>query len=88
MNKFTTQQQLTPHNILTSLAQLDSLYFAGNLQAYEQTWLEVTQQIEQTLPGFTLAYAEISNAGEEREPLGSMRHVLLPLPDGKILVYW
>lgn len=76
-----TQQELDPQRILTSLAELDSLYYPGNFQAYEQAWQILCQEVEQTFPGFTIAYAELYNAGSEREPLGSVRHVLAPLPE-------
>ncbi len=66
------------NQILLLLARLDELYRADNLDAYEQCWQEVCQRIELLFPGFTLAYAEIYTAGQERVAHGSMRHVLLP----------
>jgi hypothetical protein len=68
-------------NILPLLCQLDEVYHDGNLDTYEQTLQTVAQQVHKLLPGFTVAYAEIYTVGSEREPLGSMRHVLLPLPE-------
>ena len=40
------------------------------------------QQVEQEFPGFTIAYAELYNAGIDRTSDGSMHHVLLPKPQG------
>ena len=77
MEQFTTSEK---KQLLTRLHDLDTLYHSGSLQAYEQTWQSVEQQVQQTFPGFTIAYAEIHNAGSEREAHGGMRHVLLPQP--------
>lgn len=52
--------------IFTLLQELDRLYTSDTLQEYETTWLIATQQIEQSVPGFTIAYAEIFTAGAER----------------------
>ncbi len=57
------------------------LYHLCSLEAYEQTWQNVEEQLRQIFPGFTLAYAEIYTAGHEREAHGGMRHVLLPIKD-------
>jgi hypothetical protein len=67
--------------VLTSLEQLDSLYQAENLAAYEQTWQEICQQVRHLFPGFTVAYAELYTAGHGRNAHGGMRHVLLPLSE-------
>ena len=64
--------------ILEALGELDRTYHQDSLAEYEKTWQRVDQQVQQTLPGFTIAYVEIYTAGSDREPLGSMRHVLLP----------
>ena len=68
-------------HILTGLQELDRIYRSDSLEEYEQTWQSVEQQVQQTFPGFTIAYAEIHNAGSEREAHGGMRHVLLPIKD-------
>ena len=70
MNQFTTL-----------LHELDQLYYADSIEKYEQTLQEVAQQVTQTLPGFTIALAEIYTAGSERYAHGGMRHVLLPQPE-------
>ena len=80
MNHPATIEQLAREHILTSLRELDSLYHTGTLRKYEQTWQTVEQQVQQSFPGFTIAYAEIYTAGAEREAHGGMRHVLLPKP--------
>ena len=74
VNGATTMQE-----IFDALQRLDQLYHADNLSTYEQYWQDVCKRIETLYPGFTLAYAEIYSAGSTREPLGSMRHVLLPI---------
>jgi hypothetical protein len=66
------------NRILHLLTRLDELYHEGNLDAYEQRWQEAALQIERLCPGFSLAYAEIYNAGAKRMSHGGMRHVLLP----------
>ena len=65
-------------DIATLLQELDTLYTATALDEYEEAIRTVEQQVQETFPGFTIAYAEIYTAGADREPLGSMRHVLLP----------
>jgi hypothetical protein len=65
-------------HILTQLQELDNLYCSDSFEVYDKTWQTVEQQVQQTLPGFTIAYAEIYNSGNERKALGGMRHVLLP----------
>ena len=66
--------------IPTLLEDLDRLYSSSPLEEYEQTLQIATQQVETLFPGFTIAYAELSNSGIERIPDGSMHHVLLPKP--------
>ncbi len=65
-------------DILVSLQKLDRLYCASSLTEYEQTWQRVEQQVRLVFPGFTIAYAEVYMAGQEREAHGGMRHVLFP----------
>ena len=65
--------------IFTLLQELDRLYTSDTLAEYETAWKRVVEQVQGSLPGFTIAYAEIYNAGETREPLGSIRHVLVPI---------
>jgi hypothetical protein len=67
--------------ILTLLHELDCCYRSGSLEAYEHNWQIVAAQVNQTFPGFTIAYAEIYTVGSEREAHGGMRHVLLPKPE-------
>ena len=69
-------------HILTSLLELDRLYHEDSLDAYENLWQETARLVRQTLPGFTIAYAELYNSGIDRKPDGSLRHVLLPKPQG------
>jgi hypothetical protein len=64
----------------TLLQELDHLYNAGDIDQYEQYWQQACQHAEHFFPGFTIAYAELSNSGIERIPDGSMRHVLVPKP--------
>lgn len=68
--------------ILSHLFELDRLYTPDTLAEYEQSWQEVERQVAALFPGFTLAYAEIYNAGQERFPHGGMRHVLAPKEGG------
>lgn len=77
----TTQTQDTMSVLLASLRELDCLYHAGSLDVYEQTWQHVERLIQHIFPGFTIAYAELYNAGQERTAHGGMRHVLLPLAE-------
>ena len=63
--------------LLTLLSDLDRLYHDGSLAEYEQTLQTAIKQVQQTFPGFTIAYAEIATIGEERYLHGGMRHVLL-----------
>jgi hypothetical protein len=66
------------NNILTSLQELDRLYTSNALAEYEKTWQIAAWQIEQELPGFTIAYAAIYNSGIARLADGSIRHVVVP----------
>lgn len=64
--------------LYTLLHELDRLYTSETLEEYEEAVKTTERQIQERYPGFTVAYAEIYNAGATREPLGSMRHVLMP----------
>ena len=64
------------------LQELDRLCHAGDLDQYEQSWQQACQHAEHFFPGFTIAYAELYNTGSERTSDGSMRHVLVPQPQG------
>ena len=66
------------NDILTLLQNLDRLYCSETLSEYEQILHTIEQQVKQTFPGFTVAYAEIYTAGSERYQHGGMRHVLVP----------
>jgi hypothetical protein len=68
-----------PH-IYIFLQELDRLYHAGDLDLYEQYWQKACLHAEHFFPGFTIAYAELSNSGIDRLADGSMRHVLVPQP--------
>lgn len=72
MNQFTTLLQ-----------EFDRLYYSDSLEEYEQTLQTAEQQVQQALPGFTIALAEIYTVGSERKVHGGMRHVLLPQPERK-----
>jgi hypothetical protein len=75
--------QETPMNPFTTLLlELDTLYHAGDLEAYEHSWHTACQHAEHFFPGFTIAYAELYNSGSERIPDGSMHHVLVPKSQG------
>ncbi len=63
-------------HIITGLQELDRIYCSDTLTEYEQAWQSVEQQVHLAFPGFTIAYAEIYTAGQEREAHGGMRHVL------------
>ena len=63
------------------LQDLDCLYRSDALAEYEQTLQTAAEQVSQTFPGFTIAYAEIYTVGSDRYAHGGMRHVLLPLPE-------
>ena len=59
MNQCTTLHALDRERIvLTSLKQLDSLYQAGNLAAYEQTWQEICQQVRHLFPAAIVSNIE------------------------------
>jgi hypothetical protein len=61
------------------LEQLDELYYTASLALYEATLQLEIAQLEQILPGFTIAFAEIVTVGAEREQHGGMRHVFMPI---------
>jgi hypothetical protein len=65
-------------HILTRLQELDRLYHSDTLAEYETKWQAVEQEVRQTLPGFTIAYAEIYLSGSSRLASGRMNHVLVP----------
>jgi len=60
--------------IVILLQELDCLYYSEPLEEYEKTLQTAIQQVQQTFPGFTIAYAEIATVGEQREQHGGMRH--------------
>ncbi|HEX4206356.1 MAG TPA: hypothetical protein VHZ51_19590 [Ktedonobacteraceae bacterium] len=62
------------------LYELDELYHTAPLAAYETALQAAAMQVQQALPDLTIAAAEISTAGSQREAHGGIRHVLLPLP--------
>lgn len=64
--------------LLDILKELDVLYQASMLDVYEQTWQNVEKIIQHLFPGFTLAYAEIYNAGTTRDQMHHMGHCLVP----------
>ena len=61
------------------LQELDELYYTASLALYEATLQLEIAQLEQILPGFTIAFAEIFTVGAERERHGGMRHVFMPI---------
>ena len=61
------------------LEELDELYYTAPLALYEATLQLEIAQLEQILPGFTIAFAEIFTVGAEREQHGGMRHVFMPI---------
>jgi hypothetical protein len=61
------------------LEELDELYYTAPLALYEATLQLEIAQLEQILPGFTIALAEIFTVGAEREQHGGMRHVFMPV---------
>lgn len=65
-------------HIVLMLHQLDDVYHTGGLETYEQCWQRIASHVAHLYPGFTLAYAEIATAGEDRYSHGGMRHVLVP----------
>ena len=67
-------------HILTQLQQLDRLYNQDSIDEYEKYWQETAKHIQQTFPGFTIAYAELYNSGVSRLSDAAMRHVLVPQP--------
>jgi hypothetical protein len=69
--------------ILVLLQELDRVYHSGSLAEYERKYQTVEQKVRQTLPGLTIAYAEIYTAGSSRAADGRMTHVLLLLKERK-----
>jgi hypothetical protein len=65
--------------IAQQLEELDELYYTAPLALYEATLQLEIAQLEQILPGFTIAFAEIFTVGSEREQHGGMRHVFMPI---------
>ncbi len=65
-------------HILVSLQELDQLYHQDSIELYETHRQETAKLIQQSFPGFTIAYAELYNSGSSRLADGSMRHVLVP----------
>ncbi len=61
------------------LEELDELYYTAPLVLYEATLQLEIAQLEQILPGFTIAFAEIFTIGSERQAHGGMRHVFMPV---------
>jgi hypothetical protein len=57
------------------LEELDELYYTAPLALYEAMLQLEIAQLEQILPGFTIAFAEIFTVGSECEQHGGMRHV-------------
>ena len=68
-------------HILTNLQELDRLYHEDSLDAYEKLWQQTARLVRHTLPGFTIAYAELYNSGMSRLSDTAMRHVLVPVPE-------
>ncbi len=60
------------------LAELDELYYTAPLAVYEATLQLAIAQLQKSLPGFTIAFAEIFTTGSERRLHGGMRHVIMP----------
>lgn len=70
------------HDLHHALRTLDRLYRDVSLEEYEQARQVLTIQIQQLLPGFTVAYAlEIGTvgAGNGVSSHGSVMHVLFPI---------
>ncbi len=66
-------------HILTGLQELNRLYHADCLEAYEQHWKTTAKLVQRAFPGFTIAYAELYNSGTSRLSEATMSHVLVPL---------
>jgi hypothetical protein len=60
------------------LHELDELYYTAPLAVYEAALQLAVKQLQQVLPAFTIAFAEIATAGSERQAHGGMHHVLMP----------
>jgi hypothetical protein len=71
-------------NILTQLQELDRLYHADCMEAYETLWQRTAKQVQHAFPGFTIAYAELYNSGISRLSDATMSHVLVPQPDHSV----
>ena len=67
-------------HILTNLQELDRLYHEDSLDAYEKLWQQTARLVRHTLPGFTIAYAELYNSSVSRLSDAAMSHVLVPIP--------
>ncbi len=61
------------------LKELDELYYTASLTIYEAMLQRAIAQLEHSLPGFTMALAEIYTVGSERQAHGGMRHVFMPV---------
>lgn len=61
------------------LHELDELYYTAPVAVYEATLRSAAKQLQQVLPDFTIAFAEIYITGAERQAHGGMRHVLAPV---------
>jgi hypothetical protein len=63
--------------------ELDELYYTASLADYKNALQLAIKQLEQALPGFTIAFAEIYTTGGERQAHGGMCHVLMPIERSK-----
>ncbi|HLG78899.1 MAG TPA: hypothetical protein VKX46_20985 [Ktedonobacteraceae bacterium] len=70
-----------PHQatITQQLQELDELYYTAPLALYEATLHLAIVQLQDILPGFTIAFAEIYAIGSERLAHGGMGHVFVPV---------
>ena len=66
-------------NIHQQLQELGELYYTAPLAFYEAMLQLAIAQLEQILPGFTIAFAEIYTIGSERQAHGGMNHVFIPV---------
>ena len=71
--------QVIPFSLHQQLKELDELYYTTSPTLYEATLQQAIALLEQLLPGFTIALAEIFTVGAEREQHGGMRHVFMPV---------
>ena len=69
----------TPHQltITEQLQELDKLYHTASQAIYEAALQLAVTRLACTLPGLTIAYAEIWNEGSSQIQHGGMRHVLM-----------